>query len=487
MDISSRERTWYSVGLTLICLAALVALVEPLSLLFRVISRTYNEGWNAFWADAAAHSGVLYMSGDSLIANNYPPLSFYVVGFVGRVVGDNVIAGRLVSLSSFAVIVAAAYLFLRAAGSSRRIAFTGAALIFAKFAFFAEIYVAMNDPQLLAHAFMLGALVVLWRLDFSPLAVIVGALLMLLGGFTKHLLIPLPVAVTLWIAIYRRERLVLWLACFAVGLPLGFWLVSSTWPSFVDELLSPRVYSLRRTVSAGLHAAFRFLPLLAVGLVPYFLRKRVPLSPRMVFALIYVVLALAIGAFAAGGEGVTRNAFFDLLFASALLAALALEWMFEHSREQRFLGLSASPAVMTAFGVAMTVSAIVSVPSIVQGVRALDAREQDTREAVELIQRLGQGRAACETLALCYWARGPFTIDFFNYGQKLRTGALPVETCEAAFQRGEYPVLQLDAEHRKRGDRLWQCAPAIRRYYTEALRSSVGSIWVPKQQQVAGL
>jgi hypothetical protein len=486
MNISSRESTWYSVGLTLICLAALVALVEPLSLLFRLIPRTYNEGWNAFWADAATHSGALYMPVDSLIANNYPPLSFYLVGLVGRVVGDNVIAGRLVSLASFGVIVAAAYLFLRAVGSSQRIAFTGAALIFATLVHFAEAYVAMNDPQLLAHAFMLSALVVLWRLDFSPLAVIVGATLMLLGGFTKHLLIPLPMAVTLWIAIYRRERLASWLTCFAVGLPLGFWLISSTWPSFVAELLSPRSYSLRRAASAGLHALLRLLPLLAVGLIPYFVRKRVPLSPRLTFALIYMMLALVVGVMAAGGEGVTRNAFFDLLFASALLAALALEWMFEHSRTQRFFGLSAAPAVTVAFGIVLTVSAIVSVPHIVQGVRDLDAREQDTREAVELIQRLGKGRPACETLALCYWAREPFTIDFFTYGQKLRTGALPVEPCEAAFQSGEYPVLQLDVERKKRGDRLWQCSAAIRRYYTEALRSSVGSIWVPKQQ-VAGL
>jgi len=42
-----------------------------------------NEGWNAYFADAAIHGGVLYPAADALITNNYPPLSFYLVGAAG--------------------------------------------------------------------------------------------------------------------------------------------------------------------------------------------------------------------------------------------------------------------------------------------------------------------------------------------------------------------------------------------------------------------
>ena len=57
-----------------------------------------NEGWNAYFADAAMGKVPLYPSPDQFITNNYPPLSFYIVGLVGRLVGDPVLAGRLLSL-----------------------------------------------------------------------------------------------------------------------------------------------------------------------------------------------------------------------------------------------------------------------------------------------------------------------------------------------------------------------------------------------------
>jgi len=43
---------------------------------------------------------------NSLITNNYPPLSFYVVGVVGLMSGDNIFAGRLIALISMLVVAA---------------------------------------------------------------------------------------------------------------------------------------------------------------------------------------------------------------------------------------------------------------------------------------------------------------------------------------------------------------------------------------------
>ena len=482
---SRAEPAWFTAGLTMIFLAAAAALVPPLALSFRHVSRTYNEGWNAFWADAS-RSGTLYPSADSLIANNYPPLSFHLVALVGRLIGDNVIAGRLVALASLGVVVLAAFLWLRTTGSARRIALAGAAFVLVVFATYGEDYIAMNDPQMLAHAFMLSALVILWRFDFSRRAVLAGALLMLLGGFTKHLLIPLPVAMTIWIASYRRERLGAWLACFAVGVPLGLWLTWSSYPPFVDDLLSARVYVLDQGMSATRHALIRLSPLLAIGAVPLVKQLRATsgasLPPRTVLVSLYVFASLLIGAVASGGEGVTRNAFFDLLIASSLFAALGLEWLWANSRTPRLLGLSVAPAMMVVVGALLCLYGIWLIPQTVSEVREAEALEQDTRTMVQMIQRLGKGRAACETIALCYWARGQFTMDFFNYGEKLRTGAVSVASCTAALQRGEFPVLQLEVGHRNPpGWRIWPCSPAIAQYYTEAFRSRLGTLLVPKQ------
>jgi uncharacterized membrane protein len=469
---TSVERLGFATGLGMLAAAALIALVEPLSQLFRLIPRNYNEGWNAFWAEAATHGNPLYVAPDSPIANNYPPLSFHLVGLIGRAIGDNVIAGRLVSLASFVVILGAAYLFLRETGSARRIALAGAVILCVTFAFFGQTYVAVNDPQMLAHAFMLAGLSVLFGFNFSRSAVIAGAVLVLLGGFTKHLLIPLPIALTLWIAMYRREHLLAWLACFAIGLPLGFWWISSAYPPFIAELLSQRAYSAHQSVSSAIHALVRFLPLIALGACSLRLGQR--LTPRVALVLMYAVLSLGVGALAAGGEGVTRNAYFDLLIAVTLLAAFGLESMLETARSR----------VVAVMGVGVLAFAVTTVPETVRDLRELDALERDTRATVAMIQQLGQGHAACETLSLCYWARDPFTLDFFNYGRKLRTGSASLDVCEKALQSGAFPVLQLEYGRRRSpaGERLWPCTPAIHQYYTEAFRSRAGILLVPKER-----
>jgi hypothetical protein len=478
--------TWiFAVSVATIALGAIATFIVPLAQLFREIPRNYNEGWNAFWAEAALREGALYASADSLVSNNYPPLSFLIVGRIGRLLGDNIIAGRIVSLASLAVLVAAACLWLRATGTLRVVALAGGALILASFSFYGHSYVAINDPQMLAHAFMLCGLAVLWRFDFSTPAVAAAAVLMLLGGFTKHLLIPVPVAVTVWLAIYRRQSLITWLACFAVGLPLGFWLILKTYPQFLDELLGARVYSWHRALSAMLHAMKRFLPLIAVGAIPLVKALRSDgargIAPRMTFALLYLALSLIVGTLAAGGEGIVRNAFFDLLIASSLFAAVGLEWMWNEQRSSRIFQMPAAPALMALFGASMTVFAATTLPETVRSLRDTDSLERDTRAMVAMIGQLGKGHAACETLALCYWAHGQFTVDFFNYGQKLRTGKLSVESCEAALARGEYPVLQLEGGRRPEDDRLGPCTPAVHQYYTEVFRSSVGTLLVPKR------
>ena len=142
---------------------------------------------------------------------------------------------------------------------------------------------------------------------------------------------------------------------------------------------------------------------------------------------------------------------------------------------------SAAPASVVALGAGIAIYAIVLIPQTVHDVRQLDSLEADTRTTIAAIQRLGKGHAACETIALCYWARGPFTMDFFNYGQKMLTGAMSVDACKAAFERGDFPVLQLEPDRKVAGSRLWPCTPAIREFYTEAFRSRVATLLVPKQ------
>ncbi len=59
------------------------------------------------------------------------------------------------------------FVWLRINRVSRATAAFGSVLFLAAFAAYAPAYIAMNDPQLLAHAFMMTSAVVLWRFEFS--------------------------------------------------------------------------------------------------------------------------------------------------------------------------------------------------------------------------------------------------------------------------------------------------------------------------------
>jgi hypothetical protein len=54
-----------------------------------------NEPWNGWQAQAAMGARALYPAKDALIVNNYPPLSFYLVGGLSRVLSVSpIFAGR---------------------------------------------------------------------------------------------------------------------------------------------------------------------------------------------------------------------------------------------------------------------------------------------------------------------------------------------------------------------------------------------------------
>src|SRR5262249_51640088 len=143
------------------------------------------------------------------------------------------------------------WLWLRASGSSRGVALCGTALFTAMFVSLARSYIGTDDPQLLAHALMLTGLLVLWRCGFSPKGVVLGAALMISAGFTKHLLVPIPLASTVWIFFQHRSRFVLWLgSCATVAFTLSAAAYLAYGPALFDNLLLGRAFSWEEAVHA---------------------------------------------------------------------------------------------------------------------------------------------------------------------------------------------------------------------------------------------
>jgi hypothetical protein len=499
-DFAATALLWAAIaGLAVACISVAA---PPSYALFRCIPNGYNEGWNAYWAEVAWQGGQLYPAVNSPISNNYPPLSFYLVGALGRVVGDNIFAGRLLALVSLGAIAADVFVWLRVNRVSRATAAFGAALFLAAFAAFAPAYIAMNDPQLLAHAFMMTSAVVLWRFDFSRKALVGAAVLMVMAGTIKHLLIAMPLAVTAWIVLYRRQVLLTWLiagvAVLSVGLALLYFTQGAV---FFHDMASSRLYS-RLLVESGIGRvwqSFGFLAVLSgVALIAWVSRvSSRGMREQAAFAVLYFVIAAGVGALAAGGKGVDRNAFFEFLIAAVLAVAVGVEHLrsrLAHARSTLDGYQAAVPA--TPAGLYPLLGSVVAAACcgvfLSEAIQEWPARllllqETDRREAASMqiigdIRRLGGGAAACEELSLCYWAGSAFKVDFFNYGQKLATSALPAADCAETFSAQSISLVQVNSpqgEPRLSFRLPPSCNAAIAREYSLPFRSAHGRLMLP--------
>src|SRR6185295_16458982 len=88
----------FRIALASLALACLFGLLHVLTVLGLHVPFDPNEGWNAYFAQMAMRSGSPYPPDGGFLVNNYPPLSFYLVGAIGKLLGDNIVAGRIVSL-----------------------------------------------------------------------------------------------------------------------------------------------------------------------------------------------------------------------------------------------------------------------------------------------------------------------------------------------------------------------------------------------------
>jgi hypothetical protein len=470
----------YSIGLALIGSVVVLGLVEPLLTLTRFVPLDPNEGWNAFFGQIAVRGGDLYPPPGSPIVNNYPPLSFFIVGLLGRLIGDNIFAGRAVALASLLIVALNVYTWLRASGSDGRVAWLGAGL-FAAFALtWARSYAGINDPQWLAHAIMTTGVVLIWRGDANTRAIAVGSLLILAGGWTKHLLIPLPIATTWWLMRRSKAAFLTWIVCcsllMALMALLVWWLYG---PAFFDSLRSARQYSVHQAIKESRKALKCFAPMLMLSL---FLLPRALRSERHEFALVYLCTAAAVAIGTSGGIGVDINVFFDLIIAASLCAALAVGDLWPSRLPRASVSLQFGPLLTLLLGVYLAVYTASLMPRVLAEIRNIDALERQTLLDVRLIADRGQGRAACETPALCYWGKGQFMLDYFNFGQRLKVGKEPMSECASMFDGKTLPLLQLDPNKGQPGsNQLPQpCNAIIEKNYRPIETSVLGVVLGPR-------
>ncbi len=408
-----------------LCLAGLAALsialiVLPLRLLFEHIPLSYNEGWNAFHTARLMAGGPLYPPVASGQFINYPPLSFYVVGLLGKLVGDNIFAGRILALVSLYIVTLNVGLAAAAAGVPRVLAAISA-LLFLVFAqiYFAD-YIAVDEPQWFGHVFQSAALVLLLRRSQPEnwRQLILPAVLLLIGGLVKQNLVALPLAVTIWIAFIDRRLLLQWLAICAAAIAGAalFFFVLYGGRFFEQVVAQPRYWTTEVLAWAYLYLGARITPFIGIGALGSIVGWR---EPRWRLLLLYLGCGTIVGIGMMGAEGVIYNALFDCLIAAMLTSALFVDWTGRWAMS--------NTVVFRRSGQALTILALTA-PGLLVAPHSFD-------NYGPLFESLGQapgwkdsiaqiaaapGDVACEDLSLCYWAGRQSAIEFFNFGQYIR-------------------------------------------------------------------
>ena len=315
----------FDVGAQIALLALLAAyfMVWPVWRAGFPIEIAQNEGWNAYHADAAMGAAPLYPATDTLIVNNYPPLSFYVVGEIAKATGiDALYVGRVMSLIAVVALGALIAKVISQLGGGRAGAALGGVWYVAVMARSFTRFVGMNDPQLVGHALMVAALAWFLARDMRKQSAVPPFLAMAAIGFYKHNIIAVPVTALLWLLVQDWRRAV-WpaiagAAAAAVGLAICVAIYGDV---FLANLITARPSSFTRAIY-GLGRLQWILPALVLWAIWI---AAEPKSRAARFTMIHVGVSFVAFVLQWSGEAILDNAQFDLVIATAIGIGLAFD------------------------------------------------------------------------------------------------------------------------------------------------------------------
>lgn len=435
LEINSRGAV-----ILLLMVAVAIILFKPLVSIPYIIPKDYNEGYHALLSLRAYSDEMLYPGMGSLVTNGYTPLSFYIVGGAAALFGDVIITGRVIALISFILVSLAIGFIVYHINRSLHVAWFASAVFAGFVGVYHSNYIGMNDPQWLAQAIMMsGFCLLLFRYKHAvwiPVVVVI----MLAAGMTKHILIPLPLAITIWLYLQDRQKFYIWISSGTVFLILA---LGATYyfygMNFFANLLELQPEYSYVTVLYRIKTWLANLSPFLGALLIYMLIE--PPGRYKQLLIIYVIVSSIWGFLLSGGRGIDMNHIYDLIIALVIISGLVI-----HRLGEQLQKIWARSAVESAAMIILSMTVLIAVPSKVIEARwafsDLDLREGRVADTVERISDQ-DGPVLCETLALCYWAGKAFDADILVLSRKIKSGTITAEQFRNIVDSHYFRIIQL--------------------------------------------
>jgi hypothetical protein len=468
--------------LAIIVVFSLLTIVGPVTRAFLHIELNYNEGWNAYNAQAAAHRFPLYSPKYSWTTVNYPIVSFYVIGYLSRVFGDPVIIGRLISLTSLLLSSVFVALIVRKLTGNWSAAIFGASFCLTLFCTVVSGYVGMNDPQLFAHPFFLIGLLLYLGGPFSNGMILAVVALFVLGGNIKQNLIPAPLAVLIDLLVVSRTKAarfilfasVLLSASIAINMIVGG-------PFFISKLLAPRNYSFLDVL--------RFLQTYETIQVPLIISIAWSIwqirNKKFRVIALYFLGSLFVGIAFSGGGGVSVNTYFDNFLAMSIIMGLFLDsvWQLPIPHLQKGSSWRWVPLVLLSLPLPFMLRES-PYYNLRKYLSQLPVKERQFKAEVSFLT-MQPGPAICESLLRCYYSGKPYVFDPFNSTNlvgfnKLNGKGIVQKIAEKGYGAIQtyIPVTEMTRPYEFFPNDILD---AIDRYYQISWRDSDCVIYVPRR------
>lgn len=384
-----------------------------------------NEAWNAFQVDRLRAGLALYPDSESLIANNYPPLSFILIAWLSKLGTDPIFVGRALSLVATLAVALGIGTIVRLLSCGWAAALLGSAWYLATMSRFFDGYVGMNDPNLVGLAVMIWSLVWVLRIQSRGGTIELPFILMATAGFYKHTLLAIPAAALLWLLSTDQRlayRALLAGAATAIG---GILICVAIYGyAFIDQLTAPRAIDVHRLISGSGRIQWIAPAFVIWAYWAWINRKR---RQAKITGLL-VAMSVFDHAFQQIGDGVDDNSQFELV--ASLAIGLAVTYQFPTPLRALHISASTNQAAILAVLIFRLLLSNRAEPYLLVasdafrriGPASAAVVDQEVRRIAEI-----PGEVSCSIMTVCRAAGKSFVFDDFSVRQRIALGQMNSE------------------------------------------------------------